>query len=699
MDSFFLFLKRFEKYTKNTDLLVALGLLGILSVMIIPLPPFMLDLSLTLSLASSILILLVSIYISKALEFSVFPSLLLLTTLFRLGLNVATTRLILTHGHEGEKAAGSLISAFGNFVVGNNYVIGLIVFIILVVINFVVITKGSGRVAEVAARFTLDAMPGKQMSIDADLNAGLITEREARDRRREIEQEADFYGAMDGASKFVRGDAIAGIIITIVNIVGGLLIGTLQKDLDVATAAKFYTMLTIGDGLLTQIPALIISTAAGTVVTRASNTGKHMGQEMVGQLLLKPRAVMVAAAVMGFLALIPGLPAIPFLVVGGVMGILGWAVDRFQKEAVQQDKKKADDEASAPKKENIENLLPLDLLELEVGFGLINVVENDQSGDLMERIVSIRKQFALDFGVIVPSVHIRDNLQLQSGEYRVMIKGNRVGGGILRADSMLAMDPGNVSGKIDGAPTKEPAFGLDALWILPSQKDAAEMAGYTVVDLPTVMATHLTELIRSHAHELLGRQEATTLIDNLKKTHPKVVEDLIPEPLGLGAVVRVLQNLLKEQVSIRDLRTIFETLSDEASKTKDIEVLTESVRKALSRTITRKHADESGTVQVMTLSPFLEEHIAGSLLQTEQGVQMVMDPQTAQRMISEIARTIETHPEIAGQPIVLTSPTSRRHIFKLVHRFIPQLIVLSHQELTPDATVKSVGVVEMAHAS
>ncbi len=699
MEQFFLFIKRFEKYTKNTDLFVAFGLLVILGVMVVPLPPVLLDIALTFSLAISLLILLVSIYINKALEFSVFPSLLLMTTLYRLALNVATTRLILTHGHEGPAAAGDVISAFGNFVVGNNYVIGTIVFIILVVINFVVITKGSGRVAEVAARFTLDAMPGKQMSIDADLNAGLINEQEARRRRQEIEAEADFYGAMDGASKFVRGDAIAGILITVVNIIGGLLIGVLQKNLDVATAAKYYTMLTIGDGLLAQIPALIISTAAGTVVTRSSRSGKSMGAEMAGQLLMNPRAVGITGAVIGLLALVPGLPTIPFLTMAFVMGGLSWLIRRFQQEKEENEKKRADEAAmTGPKKENIENLLPLDMVELEVGYGLINVVESDQSGDLLERIVSIRKQFALDLGIIVPSIHIRDNLQLASGEYRLLIKGNRVGGGILRPECLLAMDPGNVSERIDGYPTKEPAFGLDALWITPAAKEDAEVAGYTVVDLPTVMATHLTEIIRSHAHELLGRQEAASLVENFKKTHPKVVEDLIPDQLSLGSVVRVLQNLLREQVSIRDLRTIFETLADDSSKTKDIEVLTESTRRALARSITAKYSNE-GNVPVMTLHPYIEELIANSLIQTEQGVQLVMDPQTAQRLITEIAQTVESHPEIAGQPILLTSPTSRRHLYKLTSRFIPQLVILSHNELTSDASVKSVGIVEMGHAS
>lgn len=699
MEAVFLFLKRFEKYTKNTDLLIAFGLLAVLAVMIVPLPPVMLDIALTFSLSLSILILLTAIYISKALEFSVFPSLLLMTTLFRLALNVATTRLVLTHGHEGPKAAGEVISAFGNFVVGNNYVIGSVVFVILVIINFVVITKGSGRVAEVAARFTLDAMPGKQMSIDADLNAGLINEQEARRRRQEIEEEADFYGAMDGASKFVRGDAIAGIIITLVNIIGGLLIGVLQKNLDIATAAKYYTMLTIGDGLLSQIPALIISTAAGTVVTRSSRSGKNMGAEMVNQLFLNPRAIYISGAVIGLLGIVPGLPTIPFFMMGTILGALGWIVKRYHKETSDLEKKKIDDANSGPKKENIENLLPLDMVELEVGYGLINIVESDQSGDLLERIVSIRKQFALDLGIIVPSIHIRDNLQLASGEYRVLIKGNKVGGGVLRPDCLLAMDPGNVSERIEGYPTKEPAFGLDALWVAPSSKEEAETAGYTVVDLPTVMATHLTEIIRGHAFELLGRQEAASLVENFKKTHPKVVEDLIPDQLTLGAVVRVLQALLKEQVSIRDLRTIFETLADEASRTKDVEVLTESVRKALARSITTKYRTDEGAVPVMTLHPNIEELIANSLLQTEQGVQLVMDPQSAQVLITEIAKTVEHHPEIAAQPILLTSPTSRRHLFKLTNRFIPQLIILSHNELTSDANVKSVGVVEMNHAS
>ncbi|MGZ3771654.1 MAG: flagellar biosynthesis protein FlhA [Bdellovibrio sp.] len=698
MDQVFQFLKRFEKYTKNTDLLIAFGMLAILAVMIIPLPPMLLDISLTFSLAISVLILLVSLYTERALDFTSFPSLLLMTTLFRLSLNVATTRLILTHGHEGERAAGDVIASFANFVVGGNYVIGFIMFAILIVINFIVITKGSGRVAEVAARFTLDAMPGKQMSIDAELNSGHITEAEARKRRRQIEQEADFYGAMDGASKFVRGDAIAGIIITMINILGGLTIGVIQKGLDVSTAAKYYTMLTIGDGLLAQIPALIISTAAGAIVTRTSNSEKNMGSEVTSQLLVNSRAVLISGGVLVLLGLVPGLPTIPFLFMGSLLGGLSWVLTKYRDEEKKEKLKNEEISAAVPKKENIETMLPLDMVELEVGYGLINIVESDQSGDLLERIVSIRKQFALDLGIVIPSIHIRDNLQLAPGEYRVLIKGNKVGGGILRPESMLAMDPGNVSERIDGIKTKEPAFGLDALWISPARKEDAEIAGYTVVDLPTVMATHITEIIRSHCHELLGRQEASSLIENFKKSHPKVVEELIPDLLSLGSVVRVLQNLLKEQVSIRDLLTIFETLADEAPRTKDIETLTEQARRALARGITAKYTTDQGNIPVMTLHPHIEELIANSLLQTEQGVQLVMDPTSAHRLINEIARTVENHPEVASQPILLTSPTSRRHLYKLTSRFIPQLVVLSHNELSSDADVQSVALVEMSHA-
>ncbi len=698
MDALFAFVKRFERFSKNTDLVMAFAMILILLVMIVPLPAFLLDMSLTLSLTLSLLILLVSIYTKRTLDFSVFPTLLLIATLFRLSLNIASTRLILSQGHSGPTAAGNVINAFGDLVVGNNYVIGFVIFLILVIINFVVITKGSGRVAEVAARFTLDAMPGKQMSIDADLNAGLINEDEARKRRSEIEQEADFYGAMDGASKFVRGDAIAGIIITVINVVGGLLIGVFQRDLDMGTAAEYYTMLTIGDGLVSQIPALIVSTAAGTVVTRSSSSGKNVGKEMAHQLFINPRALVIVASILFFLGIIPGLPGVPFIGIAFVIGVTAWVVTRYGKEKEANDRKKALEATEQSEAENVENLLNVDLLELNVGYGLISVVDSEESGDLLERIVSIRKQFVMDMGIVVPKVHIRDDLQLEPGEYKIMIKGSEIGGGTLKPDYLLAMDPGNVISPMDGVQTKEPAFGLDAIWISKAQREEADLAGYTVVDLPTVLATHVTEVIRLHAHELLGRQEGHSLIENFRRTHPKVVDELIPNHMTLGAVVKVLQNLLKEQVSIRDLLTIFETLADEAPQTKDLDTLTESVRKKLARSITRKYTNEEGKIPVMSLSPQFEEIISGSLLQTEQGVQLVMDPTQANEMINEMARVIDAHPEFAGQPILLTSPTVRRHVRKLTERFIPQLIVISHNELTSDANVNAVGTVEMRYA-
>jgi flagellar biosynthesis protein FlhA len=699
MDAIFEMLKGFERYKKHTELIVAVAMVAILGVMIFPLAPWMLDFSLVLVIMLSLLILVLSIYSERALDFSVFPTVLLIVTLFRLALNVATTRLILKEGHAGAGAAGHVIEAFGSVVIGDNYVIGFVVFTILVIINFIVITKGSGRVAEVAARFTLDSMPGKQMSIDADLNAGLINEEIARKRRQEIEQEADFYGAMDGASKFVRGDAIAAIIITLVNVVGGLLIGVLDKGLDIAQAAKIYTMLTIGDGLVSQIPALIISTAAGIIVTRSGSSKSNMGNLVAKQFTSNPKAIYMVSGMMLAIGLIPGLPLFPFLSIAAITASVGWMISRFQQEATERKRKEEQDKAQTPDKEKVENLLPLDLLELEVGYGLISVVESDQSGDLLERIVSIRKQFALDLGIIVPSIHIRDNLQLQPGEYQLLIKGSKVAGGILMPDNLLAMDPGNTTRKVDGTPTKEPAFGLDAIWISKSQKETAELSGYTVVDLPTVIATHLTEIIRSHAHEVLGRQEASTLIDNFKTNYPKVVDELIPDLLTLGTVVQVLQGLLKEQVSIRDLRSIFETLADEAPRSKDVEVLIENVRRKLSRSITTKYKTDDGQLMVLSLSPHIEELISNSLLQTEQGVQLVMDPRMAQSIITEIARTIENTPEVAAQPVILTSPSIRRHLRKLLERFIPQVAVLSHNEVSLDVNVQAAAVVEVANAS
>jgi flagellar biosynthesis protein FlhA len=689
----------FEKLSKNSDLALALGLVGILLVMVIPLPRFIIDLLISCAIAMSLVLLLTSVYATKALDFSVFPSLLLITTLFRLSLAVATTRVILLHGaEEGTAAAGDVIRSFGEFVVGGNYAVGIVVFIILIIINFIVITKGAGRVAEVAARFTLDAMPGKQMSIDADLNAGTINEETARQRRQDIAREADFYGAMDGASKFVRGDATAGIMIVFVNIIGGIVIGTLQKGMDIGTAAQTFTLLTIGDGLVSQIPALIISTAAGIIVTRTA-TSTNYSQEFSKQLLMKPKALMAAGGVMMVMAIVPGLPFLPFMILGGALSTIGYQLQKKENNAEQKKKDTTEKEKLKPTPEKLENLLPVDLLELEVGYGLINIVDADQNGDLLERISNIRKQFALDLGIIVPSLRIRDNLELKPGDYQVLLKGVQIGSGSLMVGNLLAMDPGNVVEPIAGIPTKEPAFGLDAIWITSRQKDEATYAGYTVVDLSTVIATHVTELIRQNAHELIGRQELQQLVDNVKQVAPKVVEDLMPALLPLGSVLKVMRNLLKEGVPIRDMRTILESLADAATIQKDPQILTEHVRAALARTITKKLVGPDGQIQLLTLDRSIEETIAGGIIQTDQGQQLSLDPEFVRNFIGSLNTQAMELASQSSYAIVLCSPLIRAHLKTLVDRFIPNLIVLSHNEITNNVNVKAFGTVRMSYAS
>lgn len=688
----------FDKIGKNSDLGLAVGLMGIIAVMVVPLPPFMLDVMLSLAIAISVLLLLTAVYAKRALDFSIFPSLLLITTLFRLALNIATTRKILLTGAEnGTAAAGDVIKAFGEFVVGGNYAVGIVVFTILVIINFIVITKGAGRVAEVAARFTLDAMPGKQMAIDADLNAGLINEVEARRRRSEIAQEADFYGAMDGASKFVRGDAIAGIMIVLVNVIGGIVIGTLQKGMDIAHAAQVFTLLTVGEGLVSQIPALITSTAAGIIVTRTAS-GTNYSQEFSKQLFNNQRALLASAGVMGFMGVIPGLPLIPFWLLGG--GLYGLS----RKVTANEARTKAAEDASAaiekakPGQEKLENLLQVDTLELEVGYGLINIVDADQNGDLLERITNIRKQFALDYGIIVPPLRIRDNLELKPGDYQMLLKGVQIGQGTLMVGHLLAMDPGNVSDAVAGIPTKEPAFGLDALWITPRQKDDASFAGYTVVDLSTVIATHLTELIRAHAQELVGRQELQTLLEALKQTAPKVVEDVVPNLLPMGSVLKVLKNLLRENVSIRDLKTILESLAESAPTQKDTQLLTEHVRSALARQITKKLVAPNGELLLLTLDRQIEETIAGGILQTDQGQQLSLEPDFVRKLIAELNQWVSEAMQQTSSAVILCSPMIRHHLKTLIDRFVPGVTVLSHNEITPNVNVKSLGTVVLKAA-
>jgi flagellar biosynthesis protein FlhA len=683
--------------TNNSDVLMALSVVGMLVVMVIPIPTMLLDVFLSFNITFSIVVLLVAMYTLKALEFSVFPSLLLITTLLRLSLNVASTRLILLHGNEGTAAAGQVIKAFGSFVVGGNYVVGLVVFLILVVINFVVITKGATRIAEVAARFTLDAMPGKQMSIDADLNAGLITDVEARQRRSEISRESDFYGAMDGASKFVRGDAIAGIVITLINIVGGLVIGVLQQGMSLASAAQNYTLLTIGDGLVSQIPALIVSTGAGMVVTQAASDS-HLGNDMISQLTRHPRAVAIASGVLIFFGFIPGLPTLPFIILGCLAGGLAYTTFESQKNVLVKEEEGQEAVDQGRSLERVEELLPLDLLELEVGYGLIPLVDREQGGELLERVKSIRRQFALEMGVIVPPMHIRDNLQLKPNQYSVIIKGVEIAGGELMPGYYLAMNPGDVKAEIEGIPTKEPAFGIPALWIGEQDKEKAQIAGYTVVDLSTMIATHISEVLKAHAYELLGRQEVQSLLDTLSVNHPKVIEELIPNLLSLGGVQKVLQNLLREHVSIRDLLTVVETLADYAPITKNLDILTEYVRQRLSRSITKLYETPEGELALMTLDTEIEELISNAVQHTEHESYLSLEPALAQKIISQLTRAIEKFTSMNYQPLILCSPGVRPQLKRLTERFLSTLVVLSHNEIDKRVKLKSLGVVSLSNA-
>lgn len=688
------FFGRFKFLNENSDLAVALGLLLVMVVMIVPIPPMMLDLLVASSLAIAILVMLVSVYTKRPLDFSTFPSVLLVTTLFRLSLNVASTRnILLRGGSEGTAAAGEIIRSFGEFVVEGNYVVGIVVFIILVIINFIVITKGAGRVAEVAARFTLDAMPGKQMAIDADLNAGLINDEVAKKRRKEVAEEADFYGSMDGASKFVRGDAIAGIMITAVNIIAGIIIGVSQNDMSFAQAAETFTLLTVGDGLISQIPALIISVAAGIITTR-STEDTNLGDQVSKQFRLHPKALYVAAGTLFVFALIPGLPQVPFIGVGVVLAYFAHKMEQWN----EADKKaetvaKTDEKKATP--ENLEDLLNLELVELEVGYGLVNLVDSEQNGDLLERITHIRKQFALDWGVIIPSVRIKDNLELKPGGYSVKIKGIEVARGELMSDHFLAMDPGSVIEKMDGIETVEPVFGLPAVWITEDQRDDAQYNGYTVVDLSTVVATHLTEILKSNLHELFGRQELVRVLDNFKEHYPKVVADLVPDILSLGVVLKVIQNLLREGVSVRDLRTILEALAEYGVGTKDSDQLTEYVRQSLYRTITESIRSDQGDVPIFTLDRKIEESIAGNIIQDGATQQLSLDPKITQSILASLNEKIEEATGMGEKMVVLCSPVIRNHFKRLTEKFIPNLVVISHNELSPDTHIRSLGTVRL----
>ncbi len=673
-------------WLRHPDVLMSLGVVGILMIMLMPLPRFAIDLLLSFSITLSIIILLVGMQVRKPLDFSVFPSILLIVTLFRLSLNIASTRLILLHGNEGPGAAGEVIRAFGQVIMGGNYTVGLVVFVILVVINFVVVTKGAGRIAEVAARFTLDAMPGKQMSIDADLNAGLVSDTEARRRRKEIAQEADFYGAMDGASKFVRGDAIAAVVIILVNIIGGLLIGVFQQGMALAAAAENYTLLTVGEGLVAQVPALIISTAAGIVVTRAASDA-NLGEEIVSQVLVSPKVAATTAAILLGLGLIPGLPHVAFLTLGALAAGVAYHLVQQERTRVGAQAQAA---PAAPGPEPPPHVEPLDLMEIQVGYGLIGLVDTDQGGALLERIKVLRKQTAADMGFLLPPIHIRDNLQLRPNEYAVLLKGVELVRSDIMPGHMLAINPGTArADAIQGIPTKEPAFGLPALWIPEQLREQAQAAGFTVVDGSSVIITHLSEIIKRHGYELLGRQEVQALLDDMAKTHPKLVEELVPGLVPLGAVVRILANLLRERVPIRDLRTILEAVADQAAVTKDPEILTEAARQALARSITKQYAVSDGTLPVINLDPRLDRRLVDQITATPQGSQWAVDQGQLQKLLSALKQSAERVIVKGQQPVILCSSALRRHLRRQTEGFLHTVPVLAVTEVDPMAKIKA----------
>lgn len=670
---------------------VPLLVMVVLSMMVLPLPPFLLDVLFTFNISLSLIILLAVIYVRRALEFGAFPTVLLGATLLRLGLNVASTRVVLMNGHTGTHAAGQVIAAFGEFVVGGNYAVGVVVFGVLVIINFVVVTKGAGRISEVSARFTLDAMPGKQMAIDADLNAGIITQAEAVARRQEIREEADFYGSMDGASKFVRGDAIAAIIIVLVNIVGGLTIGVLQQGMSAGLAAQTYTLLTVGEGLVAQIPALFISTAAGIVVTRAA-ADADLGHQITGQMLLSPKAVGTAAGILLALGLVPGLPHLAFL---GLGSAAAWLAYRLSQEAKEPSEPAP--VSVAPQAESATpQLAPLDLMEVQVGYGLIGLVEGKHGTALLDRIKGLRKQFADTMGFLLPPIHIRDNLQLRPNEYAVMLKGVELTKADVLPSHVLAIDPGTAQrGLIHGVATKEPAFGLPALWVPESTREQAQLAGYTVVDASSAIATHLSEIIKRHGHELLGRQEVQSLLDELAKVHPKLVEELIPTLLPLGAVVRVLGNLLHEGIPIRDLRSIIEALADHAGTTKDPELLTEMARQALGRTITRQYQAPDGTLPVITLDPRLDRSLSEQAAAIPQGGTLNLDPGLSHTLLAAMKQAVERVAARGHQPVLLCSPALRRHIRRLTDRILHAVPVVGFNELDSMVRLQSLDTIRL----
>ena len=675
---------------KNADIMVAAAAIAVVMIIIIPIPPVLLDILLTFSIAFSLVILLLTLFTTDTLQFAVFPSLLLMVTLFRLALNVSSTRLILSEGE-----AGSVIAAFGNFVAGENYVVGLIIFIIITVIQFVVITSGAGRVAEVAARFTLDAMPGKQMSIDADFNAGLIDEEAARLRRKSLQREADFYGAMDGASKFVRGDAIAGIVIVLINILGGFTVGMLQLGMTALEAIQVFIRLTVGDGLVSQVPALLVSTAAGMLVTRSASEGSF-GHDLSKQLFAFPRVMALTGALLLIFSVVPGIPFFPFFILAAAAGFTAWVLAEEEKKSEKlrtAGLKRSEEGKQEP--ENVSSLLTVEPLEIEIGYNLIPLTDSSQGGDLLERITASRRQCAMELGIMVQPIRIRDNLQLPPSTYVFKLKGNEIARGELRPQHYLAMSPlsSRPEAELEGIPTREPTFGLPASWIAAEKKEAAQIQGYTVVDPTTVLITHLTETIKAFSHELLGRQEVKALVDLVKEKQPAVIEELLPGLLTVGELQKVLQNLLRERVPIRDLVSIFEAVADQARVNRETDALTEYARQALSRTICNQYLAEDGKLYVITLDPRLEQKIADSLSPVAPKTYPLLEPQATQRIFGALAAMAERETMRGRQPLVLTSSRIRLPFKRLAEKFLPAIPVLSFHEIVPGVEVESVGMV------
>ncbi len=685
---------------KNSDIILALMFFMVIILMVLPITTWMLDIFLTLSISFSIVVLLISIYVLRPLEFSTFPTILLFSTVFRLSLEIAATRLILLYGYKGTDAAGIVIQSFGSFIVGGNYAVGIVIFIIFIVINFLVVTKGAGRVAEVAARFTLDAMPGKQMSIDAELNSGLINDQEARQKRSDIIKEADFYGSMDGASKFVRGDVIAAIVIIVINIIAGLLIGIFQHHLSLAKAANYYTLLTVGEGLVAQIPALIVSTASGIIITRASRE-TNLSKEFSKQFSSYPRALYTAAGILFFFGVIPGLPHWPFILLSIIVAVTAFLISKENiRKKIDIDKKAVEEKKAVPESQIIESVMQVDMMELEVGYGLISYVDSSRNGELLERIKGLRKQIAADLGMIVPPIHIKDNLALKPNEYVILIKGVEVSRFEIMPAKFLAMNPGNATENIPGTVTKEPAFNLPALWIDENEKQRAQLAGWTVVEIPAVIATHIVEIIKQNAAELLTRQDTQKLLDILSAKYPKVVDELIPNVLSLSTVQKILENLLSEGIPIKDMLTIIETLHDYGSNIKDPLLLTEYVRSALKRTITKAILDQDGSVKVITLGKNFESTMLNEYKKAKElGVYSAIEQPVYQKIIGVVKDQVKKALDGGHTPVILTSPAIRLFVKNILKDIIPGIVVISSAEIAPNIKLQSIGNMEIDYAN